>query len=818
MATTHIVEWGDTLSELAVKYNTTVSNLVNLNDITNPDYIVVGQELKVSGTANTVQTTVNTTSKPTIKAFGLQSNTTRTIYATWTWSKTNTKNYQVMWYYDTGNGVWFVGNDSTVNHNQSTYSAPDNAKKVKFKVKALSETRVVNNKETVYWTAAWSTEATYNFSNNPPEKPSVPTVKIEDLKLTASLNNLNLNASKIQFHIVKDDTATVSTGYATIIMGSASYSFNVAAGSRYKVRCRAVRGDLYSEYSEYSDNVDTPPATPSKITTCKATSETSVYIEWGAVGNAKSYEIEFATEKKYFEGSDATTTVSGIESNHYEKTGLTSGDEYFFRVRAVNAGGYSGWSTIVSTIIGKEPAAPTTWSSTTTATVGQDVILYWVHNSEDGSSQTYAELEIYINGVKKVYTIQNTTAEDEKDKTSSYVFSTSGYTEGTKIQWRVRTAGVISKYGDWSIQRSVDVYATPTAQLTVKDSTSNTLDTLKSFPFYISVLASPRTQAPIGYHISIVSNDSYETVDHTGSTKLVSVGESVYSKHFDISEDLYLEISAGSIDLENNVSYTITCTVSMDSGLTCESQHTFTVAWHDISYEPNAEISLDEDTYSISIRPYCENEFANPLNDILLSVYRRDFDGSFIELARDIDNVSNTFVTDPHPALDYARYRIVAKSKTTGSISYCDIPGYPIGATCIVLQWDEEWSNFDVVDEAQLEQPIWAGSMLKLHYNVDVSDSNNTDVALVEYIGRKRPVSYYGTQLGETSTWNTDIPKSDKETLYALRRLAIWTGDVYVREPSGSGYWANVKVSFSQRHKAVTIPVTISITRVEGGV
>ena len=89
---------------------------------------------------------------------------------------------------------------------------------------------------------------------------------------------------------------------------------------------------------------------------------------------------------------------------------------------------------------------------------------------------------------------------------------------------------------------------------------------------------------------------------------------------------------------------------------------------------------------------------------------------------------------------------------------------------------------------------------------------------MVEYIGRKRPVSYYGTQLRESATWNVDIPKYDKETLYALRRLSIWTGNVYVREPSGSGYWANIVVSFNQKHLATVIPVTLELTRVEGGI
>ena len=71
--------------------------------------------------------------------------------------------------------------------------------------------------------------------------------------------------------------------------------------------------------------------------------------------------------------------------------------------------------------------------------------------------------------------------------------------------------------------------------------------------------------------------------------------------------------------------------------------------------------------------------------------------------------------------------------------------------------------------------------------------------------------------MGSSASWSTEIPKNDIDTLYALRRLAIWMGDVYVREPSGSGYWANITVSFSQKHKTTTIPVSLSVTRVEGG-
>ena len=821
MATTHTVVKGDKLWALAIKYNTTVNNLVKLNSIQDPDYIVVGQVLVISGSAVTVAK--NTTSRATIRVFGLQSNTDRTVYATWTWDKSNTENYQVKWYYDTGDGVWFIGTDSTVTEKQSVYNAPTNAERVKFIVKPISKKRKINNKETTYWTASWSTAKTYSFSSNPPSAPPVPTVEVENYVLKASVTNLDVgNATHIRFQVYKNDATLYRTGLAKITTSQASYECSIEDGNEYKVRCCSVliksgSTDIASAYSDFSTNVTTKPASPSKLTTCRANSETSVYLEWPEVKSATSYDIEYTTNKRYFDGSDATTTVSNIEFTHYEKTGLETGEEYFFRVRAVNEKGKSAWSEISSTTIGTTPIAPTTWSSTTTAISGDSLTLYWVHNSEDESSQTYAELEMYVNGIKETHTIENSTDEDEKDKTSSYAIDTSEFVEGTKIQWRVRTAGITKEYGEWSIQRTIDIYAPATLELSVTDSNGELLETLTSFPFYISGLAGPNTQIPIGYHVVITANESHEAVDNIGNTQMINAGEQVYSKYFDISEELLIEMSAGNVNLENNIEYTVTCTVSMNSGLTASASSEFIVAWTDIEYEPNAEISIDENTYSAHIRPHCEDENGVLIEDILLSVYRREFDGTFTKLADNIDNTSSTFITDPHPALDYARYRVVATTKSTGAVSYCDISDYPVGCNAVIIQWDENWTSFDTANTDELEQPIWSGSMLKLPYNIDVADNHKNDVAHVEYIGRKHPVSYYGTQLGETSTWNMVIDKEDTETLYGLRRLAIWTGDVYVREPSGSGYWASVSVSFSQKHKDVIIPVTIDITRVEGG-
>lgn len=824
MATTYTVVKGDTLSAIAKKYGTTVSNLVKLNNIKNQNLIVVGQVLKIDGTASS---STSYGSRVTINVFGLQANSDRTIYASWTWTKEQTENYKVMWYYDAGDGFWFVGTDSTATHyedlkgGQSTYNPPNNAARVKFKVKPVSKTYTPKDgKETSYWVGDWSTEKIYNMSDTPPITPSTPTASIDKYLLETYLEGLsNLNATSIQFQVVKDNVTIFKTSDSSINteVDYVRYTCNVEAGGEYKVRARSKRGSSVSEWSGYSSVVKAVPAAPSTVTVLKATSETSVYLEWPSVSAAETYDIQYTTEKNYFDASDQVTTINGATLNHYEKTGLETGKEYFFRVRAVNSSGESGWSGIKSIKIGKEPAAPTTWSSTTTAITGETVNLYWVHNSEDGSSQTNAHLELTVNGKKTVYKIPNTTVEEDKDKTSVYQLDTSQYTEGTKIQWRVNTAGITGVFGEWSIQRTIDVYAPPTLTLRVTDRLGSVFESLTSFPINIKATAGPTSQKPNSYHLSVIANESYETVDAIGNPQNVSKGDVIYSNYYDISTSLTETLSASNLNLDNNISYTIRCVVAMNSGLTAEDTMTFKVAWADETYEPNCEISVDKTTYTTSIRPYCVDDENVPIKNITLSVYRRNFDGTFTELATGIDNESNTFITDPHPALDFARYRIVAIHTVTGAVTYYDVPGYPVGGNAAIIQWAESWSRFDTYGDEGFEQPEWAGSMLQLPYNLDISDSNKPDVVYVNYTGRSHPIGYYGTHLGHTATWSVEIDKNDKETLYGLRRLSKWLGDVYVREPSGSGYWASVTVSFSKTHGEVTIPVSISITRVEGG-
>lgn len=743
-------------------------------------------------------------------------------------STTTTKNldyFEVKWEYYTDGNVWFAGTTTQVEEGElksSSWSYPSNATIVRVKVKPVAKNKDLGNgKTTPYWTGT-AVSTTFKTYHGTPEKLSAPSVTVDKYKLTATIEGItDSKVSVVKFYIVRNnETKPFAEGESRVVNQRAWFTCNIASGAKYRVKCKAVnvvsdKNKIEGDWSEFSTEVSTIPSAITNLV-CTADTETSAKLTWKGTSDATSYEVEYTTNKLYFDSATETQSVTVTNTTAYI-TGLESGDEFFFRVRAKNQQGDSGWSNIVSVIIGTEPSAPTTWSLTSTATVDDNVTLYWVHNTADGSYQTAAQIELTVNGSSDIIDITTTPDETKEEKTYSHILDLSGYAEDAKVLWRVRTKGIVDKWSEWSIQRTIDIYAPATLYLSLNTDTTN--DTLSAFPITITCTPLPYTQIPMSYHVCIKATESYETTDYTGENIIVNAGQEVYSKIFNMSSrPLEIDISAGDVILENNQLYEVEVTVSMDSGLTATTTTSFEVSWGDDLYEPGASIVIDQKSFAAYISPVCIDNSGEYIGDVLLSVYRRESDGGLVEIARDIVNNGAVSITDPHPSLDYARYRIVARHKDTSVVGYTDLPGHPINESGIIIQWNETWSEFNYDEDSMYEPPIWSGSLLHLRYNIDVAEKYDRDVELVEYIGRKHPVSYYGTQRGEGGTWNTEIPKYDKDTIYALRRLQAWGGDVYVREPSGVGYWAQVSVSWNIKHRELTIPVTFEIKRVEGGV
>lgn len=937
------VQKGDTLSQIAEDYKSYIdgsfannteryNHLAKINDVDNPDLIIVGQTIKLTGSGSSSSSSTADTSdqlKVKMRTYGLRSYPldTRDVLAVWRHDKTKFnkkvrnitrtftfKHYEYVWVELTRDGTRETKSTGTATDKNVSYAYSDNAEKVFFKVRPVYQYQSGGGGTSgpatyASYNGEYISEKTFDVIWNP-EKPSAPSLtystytndKGEVLgKLTATVSGLDkpdetgYKASTVYFDFYKNGSEWRKNQVAKVDgTGTATIEItDVPSDSTYKVKCRRVNTNdshKYSEYSDWSTEVNSGPGQMAGFTKCAFSEhDKRIYLEWEKVASATEYEIRYVEDNDSLidnEGDYKTITVKDATSYSFV---VETGKTFYLKIRSKNSDGdVGGWSAVSKAEAATVPNPPTTWSSTTTAIVGDKVNLYWIHNSEDGSEESAAQIKITVesNGVKQ----EPTYVEKKKvgDTNSFYELDTTDYPEGVKIYWQVRTAGLASGgsggildtiigavsgesssssdesntkvLGEWSTERIIDIYAVPELILNTTDTSGEILYKLKNFPISISANALPLSQQPLSYYVEIVANQSYTSVDIVGNTKYVNKGDVIFAKHYDINMTLEKTISAGDVHLENNIEYTLNCSAAMNSGLIATNSHRFIVEWSDDIHTPNADIEIDFNTLSATIRPYlathtitkykvnsvvsgmavryiktdeildhvmypqtvankvtttdeqvyegqlsngvevyfCEVSTEHIHTDYLLSVYRREYDGTLTPIAIDMDAANDEVVNDPHPALDCARYRIVAVTKDTGTVSYYDTPDdfYTIGEKALVVQSNE---------------------MIKLPYNIDISYKNTSDVSLIEYIGRRHPVSYYGTQVGESQSWSTTIPAYDKDTLNALRRLQVWMDNVYVREPSGTGYWANITVSFSTKHRETTIPVSLEITRVEGG-
>lgn len=775
---------------------------------------------------------------------------------------------------------------------KSTFSFPDEAAQIWVYITPVSETYTItstdadgnqlNSAEVFYWTGERSAGVgMWVIDVVEPPTPSAPTLTLSDNGriITAVVKGLPQLATSPELReqvcfIIKEATSAgvgsssvhaqvdhgivtaTSSGTATFqtskLMPGRSYVAMARVGTYYN-SANASNGNWggrnynlwWGEWSEESEALATRPSSFDTIS-AKASSKTAIELSWEASRGATSYEIYYTSGTDEVSGRDILAdpdaygssfyqTITGVSKStlNYTVGGLTTGQTYWFRVKAVNdTGSVFSWETsMVSAVVGAKPSPPSTWAYSYAAKLGDIVDLYCTHNSSDNSKCTkykvhytvYSSSEIVIDDYESEVTIPKASSDD--DSTIIRIqLDTSKWTTDVIVKWKVSTAGVTGEYSDWSIERSLNVYTEPviTTSLVANSELSDdglTYD-IKSFPIRIDGTIEAGVQYPTGVRLTVTTLEAYTAVDFQGRPVSIPENTQIYTKtyygdwrqnHIAMITMLLLPMQ---LSLNNDTLYRIDIAASMSSGLTATQTYTIHTAWESQTMIPEASIGYNTSQYCAYVRPWCRDENGNYLDDITLSVYRRDYDGGFIEVETGIPSDSNATITDPHPSLNYVSYRIVAVSNETGEIAYADTQNYKIGVHAIVIQWDDEWNDFNVINGHASDQP-WTGSLLVLPYNIDTSDATNIDASLVEYAGRSYPVSYYGTHIGMSSTWNTDIPKRDLDTLFQIRRLQSFCGDVYVREPTGVGYWANITVNYNVKHCELVVPVTFSIKRVE---
>jgi titin len=190
-------------------------------------------------------------------------------------------------------------------------------------------------------------------------------------EIDLSWTNVALNADGIL--IERSADGVNFTQIASLAATASSYqdTGGLISQATYYYRVRAYNSAGNSDYSNTASAAAEGPI-PAKPTNLNGSivSSTSVYLTWtDNSNNEDGFQIYYSTDGNTYK--KLATVAANVTT--YTATGLTSNTKYYFKVRAYNSGGYSGYSNVIffflppsgpnaptspAALLGIEPALP----------------------------------------------------------------------------------------------------------------------------------------------------------------------------------------------------------------------------------------------------------------------------------------------------------------------------------------------------------------------------------------------------------------------------------------------------------------------------
>ena len=249
--------------------------------------------------------------------------------------------------------------------------------------------------------------------------------------------------SAIKYYEYKvDNGAWTSTGGK-----STTYTVTgLTNGQPYEFRVRAVNSEGYGAESEpISATPATVPGAPRNLGGAQGNAE--VTLSWDAPDDGGSF-----IERYEYKVDSSTWISTGGKATTYTVMGLTSGQTYEFRVRAVNSIGSGAASQPASIAPATGPGAP---RNLTLTSGDQYMMLIWERPEDNGglriTGYEYSQKE--ENGSFGEWTSIDNSAPGEANETS---YAVTGLKNGTVYSFRVRAVNEVGP-GDPSAEATAEV-------------------------------------------------------------------------------------------------------------------------------------------------------------------------------------------------------------------------------------------------------------------------------------------------------------------------------------------------------------------------
>ncbi|MBI3885798.1 MAG: S8 family serine peptidase [Opitutae bacterium] len=227
-----------------------------------------------------------------------------------------------------------------------------------------------------YRVRAFNSAGNSDFSNTadattqetPPQPPTVPAAPSNLGATATSSSAINLRWSDNSdnedgFRVERSTNNSNFTEIATVGANATSYTDNgLSASTRYFYRVRAFNTAGNSDFSNTADATtqETPPppptvpAAPSNLG-ATATSSSAINLRWSDnADNEDGFRIERSTNNANF----TEFATVGANATSYTDNGLSASTTYYYRVRAFNSVGNSGYSNTASAATQAPPPPP----------------------------------------------------------------------------------------------------------------------------------------------------------------------------------------------------------------------------------------------------------------------------------------------------------------------------------------------------------------------------------------------------------------------------------------------------------------------------
>jgi titin len=228
----------------------------------------------------------------------------------------------------------------------------------------------------------------------------------------------------------------------------------LSQNTRYYYRIRGANASGNGPYSNVANAItpDAPPAAPARLT-ATAASFSQINLTWADLSaNETGFQLERSTDGVAFaKVADIATDVTT-----YRDQNLNPRTKYYYRIRAVNAAGNSGYSNVAdATTPDAPPATPT--RLTATATSNSQINLNWTDVSDN---ETGFELQRSTDGTTW------TKIADVAANVTTY--QNTGLTPNVRYYYRIRAVNAVgqSAYSNVADTTTPDVPPAAPARLT----------------------------------------------------------------------------------------------------------------------------------------------------------------------------------------------------------------------------------------------------------------------------------------------------------------------------------------------------------------